>query len=151
MRYAPCPELLEDRRLLAEILPPRPGGQATPVFRGEIRAEATAWRAGAPIPLARTEVAAAVVSGEIVVIGGFLGDGSSSSRVDAYSIAAGTWRRLPDLPVGVNHAAAASDGRRLYVIGGYGGPIGGAALTSRPYAIAASSAVSPARRIEWIA
>ena len=136
VRYTPCPELLEDRRLLAEILRPHlhelppdpPAGQAAPGFRGEIRAVATAWQAGAPIPLARTEVAAAVVAGEIVVIGGFLVDGSSSSRVDAYSIAAGTWRRLPDLPVGVNHAAAASDGRRLYVIGGYGGPIGGAAL-----------------------
>src|SRR5262249_38049264 len=55
-----------------------------------------------------------------VVIGGLLPDGSSSSRVDAYSIAAGSWRRLPDLPVGVNHAAAASDGHRLFVLGGVG-------------------------------
>jgi N-acetylneuraminic acid mutarotase len=136
IRYTPSPELLEDRRLLAEILQPHrhgrppnpPAGQIAPGFRGEIRAEAAAWQAGAPIRLARTEVAAAVVAGEIVVIGGLLQDGSSSSRVDAYSLGTGSWHRLPDLPVGVNHAAAASDGRRLYVLGGYGGPIGGATL-----------------------
>src|SRR5262245_18386667 len=136
VRYTPCPELLEDRRLLAGSLRPQllgrppdlPTARTAPGLRGEIRAAATAWQSGAPIPLARTEVAAAVVAGEIVVIGGFLADGSSSSRVDAYSVAAGSWRRLPDLPVAVNHAAAAAVGRRLYVIGGYGGPIGGAAL-----------------------
>src|SRR5262245_20474841 len=87
IRYTPSPELLEDRRLLAEILQPHrharppnpPAGQIAPGFRGEIRAEAAAWQAGAPIPLARTEVAAAVVAGEVVVIGGLLWDGSSSS------------------------------------------------------------------------
>src|SRR5690349_2289897 len=74
VRYTPCPESLEDRRLLAEILRPyphvrppyQPAGQAASVFRGAIRAEATAWQVGAAIPLARTEVAAAVVAGEIV-------------------------------------------------------------------------------------
>src|SRR5262245_48556734 len=56
IRYTP-PELLEDRRLLGEILPPHrhgrppnpPGGQIAPGFRGEIRAGAAAWQAGAPI------------------------------------------------------------------------------------------------------
>ena len=31
------------------------------------------------------------------------------------------WRRLPDLPVSVDHAAAASANGRVYVVGGYGG------------------------------
>lgn len=81
------------------------------------------WQSGAPLPQARTEVAAAAAAGELVVMGGFLPDGSTSARVDAYSPAGGSWRRLPDLPVGVNHAMAASDGRLVYLVGGYWGEI----------------------------
>ena len=72
------------------------------------------------MPLARTEVASARLGNEIVVIGGFLADGRSTGRVDAYSQRTGRWRRLPDLPAKVNHAMAASAGARLYVVGGYG-------------------------------
>jgi non-specific serine/threonine protein kinase len=68
----------------------------------------------------RSEVAAARLGGEIVVIGGFLADGTSSARVDAYAPAQNRWRRLPDLPAAVNHPMAASARRRLYVVGGYG-------------------------------
>jgi N-acetylneuraminic acid mutarotase len=67
-------------------------------------------------------VAAATIGKELAIVGGFLADGRSSGRVDAYSPARNRWRRLPDLPVAVNHAMAASDGRRLYVVGGYGAP-----------------------------
>jgi Kelch motif len=77
------------------------------------------WQSASPLPLERTEVAAAVVRGEIAIVGGYLADGSSSRRVDLYSPAAGRWRRLPDLPVGVNHAMAAAYRGRLYVVGGY--------------------------------
>jgi hypothetical protein len=80
------------------------------------------WKRGAPLPVPRSEVAAATVGRELVVVGGFLADGRSSRRVDAYSPARDRWRRLRDLPVAVNHAMAASDGRRLYVVGGYGAP-----------------------------
>jgi non-specific serine/threonine protein kinase len=65
-------------------------------------------------------VASAVVGGEIAVAGGFLADGSSSARVDLYRPQTNTWRRAPDLPVPVNHAAAATLGGRLVVVGGYG-------------------------------
>jgi len=77
------------------------------------------WRSAAPVPVARTEVAATVAAGEIVVAGGFLPDSSSSRQVDAYSPARDRWRRLPDLPVGVNHAMAVTYRGRPYVIGGY--------------------------------
>jgi N-acetylneuraminic acid mutarotase len=83
-----------------------------------------AWLSAAPAPERRTEVAAAVVGGEIAVVGGLTADGAPSSRVDAYSPRLDRWRRLPDLPVGVHHALVASDGARLYVVGGYGGPLG---------------------------
>ena len=84
-------------------------------------AEPTAdWRAATPLPLARTEVTAARLGGEIVVVGGYLADGTSAGRVDAYSPRTERWRRLPDLPVQVNHTMAASAAGRVYVVGGYG-------------------------------
>ena len=66
-------------------------------------------------------MAAGVARGEIVVVGGFTADGGNSARTDAYSIARNTWRRLPDLPVAVDHAASASANGNVYVVGGYGG------------------------------
>ena len=92
-------------------------------------AAAAGWLSAAPMPQARTEVAAAVVRGEIAVVGGLTQAGSPSARVDAYSPAADRWRRLPDLPAGVHHALAASDGLHLYVVGGYTGPIGAGRLS----------------------
>jgi N-acetylneuraminic acid mutarotase len=81
---------------------------------------AAAWIGGTPVEEPRTEVAAAAVRGEIVIVGGFLANGANSRRVDAYSPATDRWRRLPDLPVNVDHAAAASARGRVYVLGGYG-------------------------------
>lgn len=71
------------------------------------------------MPLPRTEVAAAAVGSEIVVLGGLTLDRGASRRVDAYSPVRNRWRRLPDLPVGVHHAMAVGAGGRLYVLGGY--------------------------------
>jgi N-acetylneuraminic acid mutarotase len=87
-------------------------------------AAALAWLGASPAPEPRTEVAAAVVGGEIALVGGLTAEGAPSSRVDAYSPKLERWRRLPDLPVGVHHAMVASDGTRLYVVGGYGGSLG---------------------------
>lgn len=80
---------------------------------------ASRWERAAPLPLPRSEVAAAAVAGEIAVVGGFLADGGSSARVDIYSPALDRWRRLPDLPRAVNHAMAGAWRGRLYVVGGY--------------------------------
>ena len=71
------------------------------------------------MPLPRTEVAAAAVGAEIVVLGGFLAGGGASRRADAYSPTRDVWRRLPDLPTGVHHAMAVGAGGKLYVLGGY--------------------------------
>ena len=83
-------------------------------------AVAASWTSGAPLDAPRTEVAAAALRDEIVVAGGFVASGGNSRRVDAYAPATDTWRRLPDLPVSVDHAAAASWRGRLVVVGGYG-------------------------------
>jgi N-acetylneuraminic acid mutarotase len=82
----------------------------------------TAWQARAPLPVPRTEVAAAPFRGDIAVVGGYLADGTSTDDVDLYDPATDSWSRLPDLPAAVNHASAASGGGKLYVAGGYGGP-----------------------------
>jgi N-acetylneuraminic acid mutarotase len=78
------------------------------------------WQRAAPLPDPRGEVAAAVLGGEIAVVGGFDRNGADSARVDVYSPTRDAWRRLPDLPAAVDHAMAAAAGRRLYVLGGYG-------------------------------
>jgi hypothetical protein len=79
------------------------------------------WETRAPLPVPRTEVAAATVGQEIAVVGGFNLDRSASRRADAYSPGRDRWRRLPDLPVGVHHGMAAGSRGRLYVLGGYSG------------------------------
>lgn len=63
---------------------------------------------------------AAPLGQEIAVVGGFLRTGANTGRADAYSPARNRWRRLPDLPVTVDHAMAAGVAGRLYVVGGYG-------------------------------
>jgi N-acetylneuraminic acid mutarotase len=78
------------------------------------------WSTHAPLPVARTEVAATAFGRDLAVAGGFLENGGSSRRVDFYAPASDTWRAGPDLPAGVNHAAAAVAKGRLYVVGGYG-------------------------------
>lgn len=86
---------------------------------------AVGWQTAAPLETPRSEVAAATLGTEIAVVGGFLADGSSSAQVDLYSPSLDRWRRLPDLPAPVNHAMAAAAAGRLYVVGGYGGPLVG--------------------------
>jgi len=78
------------------------------------------WSTHAPLPVPRTEVAATAFGREIAVAGGFLADGGSSRKVDFYSPASDTWRSGPDLPAGVNHAAATVARGSLYIVGGFG-------------------------------
>jgi len=123
------------------------------------RGAALDWETRAALPAPRSEVAAASVGGEVVVLGGFIADGGTSNRVDAYSPARDAWRRLPDLPVAVNHAMAVGVGGRLYAFGGYtveGVPLRSAyvlqgtrwrALRRMPFPRAAAGAGVAGRRI----
>jgi non-specific serine/threonine protein kinase len=83
-------------------------------------AAATKWGRGAPLPVARGEVAAALTGGRIYVVGGFTADGQNSPRVDAYAPKTNSWRRAADLPLPVDHTMAAGYRGKLYVVGGYG-------------------------------
>ena len=80
-----------------------------------------AWRRLAPVPTARTEVAAAAVGDRIWVLGGYAHDGATLATVEVYDTGADTWARGPDLPVAVNHAMAATLDGALYVAGGNDG------------------------------
>ena len=93
----------------------------TAIVAGAAGAAPLQWDTRAPMPLPRTEVAAAAVGNEIVVVGGFTIDGGASRRADAYSPARDSWRRLPDLPIGVHHAMAVGVAGKAYVLGGYTG------------------------------
>jgi len=77
------------------------------------------WRPARPLPVARTEVTAAALGREIAVVGGAQANGRNTGRADAYSPSVNRWRRLPDLPVTVDHAMSVGSGGRLYVLGGY--------------------------------
>jgi non-specific serine/threonine protein kinase len=121
-----------------------------------------AWIGGTPLSEPRSEVAAAPLSGRIVVVGGFLASGANSRRVDAYDPVRDVWTRLPDLPVSVDHAAAASVRGRLVVVGGYGAdrkPLraaflfdgsGWRTLPPPPEERAAAAATATARGTVWV-
>jgi N-acetylneuraminic acid mutarotase len=98
-----------------------------PLFAGIATAAAlfvsddTGWqRSTASMPTPRSEVAATPYKGGIAIVGGFAGSCRSVRNVDLFLPAANRWRRLPDLPVALNHATAAAVGDKLYVAGGYG-------------------------------
>lgn len=85
-----------------------------------------AWHTRAPAPTKRTEVTAAVLGGNIYVLGGFaepslgnLPNLTVTDRVEAYDPVRDEWTARAPLPVGLHHAAAGVVSNRLYVIGGY--------------------------------
>ena len=78
------------------------------------------WQRAAPLPLARSEVAAAAYGSGIVIVGGYVAGGiGNTARADLYLPAKNRWRRLPDYPRPIDHAAAVGAGRRAYFAGGF--------------------------------
>ena len=81
---------------------------------------ARSWESLAPATLARTEVAAARVGRFAYVMGGFeRGTGATTRATERYDIERDAWARVADMPVGLNHAAAAAYRGHVYVVGGY--------------------------------
>ena len=92
---------------------PATGNAAGPATGNAAATAAPAWRTLAPATLARTEVADA---------GGFERDsGTTTAATERYDIRRDRWTRVADMPVGLNHAAAAAYKGRVYVVGGYRG------------------------------
>ena len=77
------------------------------------------WESLRPATLERTEVAAARAGRFIYVFGGFEPPGETSAATERYDIRRDRWRRVADMPVALNHAAAVAHRGRIYVLGGY--------------------------------
>jgi N-acetylneuraminic acid mutarotase len=87
------------------------------------------WSTSTPMPEPRSDYAAGVVAGKLIVAGGTFWTGSKgnwikkqfSASTHAFDPASQTWEKLPDLPVPLACAGSAVVGGRLFVLGGFTG------------------------------
>jgi N-acetylneuraminic acid mutarotase len=103
--------------LCAGLLAAGCGGGSRPMAP----AAAPEWHTLTPAKLARTEVAAARIGRFIYVMGGFERSRATTAATERYDIERDRWTRVADMPVALNHAAAASYRGDVYVLGGYRG------------------------------
>ncbi len=80
---------------------------------------ANTWSAAADLPWDGGSVSTAVIGGLLYAAGGIV-DGATTRSAAVYDPETGAWTSLPQMPAGRNHAAAGTDGRRFFVIGGRG-------------------------------
>ena len=79
------------------------------------------WRAAATKPTAVTDATAAVLFGEIYVPGGLRADRQPTDVVEVYSPVNDAWRPAAALPQPVAGGLALTDGRFIYLFGGWNG------------------------------
>ena len=79
------------------------------------------WSEGAPKITAVTDATAAVLAGEIYVVGGRLEDGRATTIVEAYSPLNDGWRPVTPLPRPIAGGLALASGGKLYLFGGQDG------------------------------
>jgi len=80
-----------------------------------------AWSLGADLPWSGGSVATAAIDGRIHACGGIVGS-TTKDFLAVYDPTLDTWTSLASMPAGQgrNHAAAGTDGSKLYVFGGRG-------------------------------
>ena len=83
-------------------------------------ATSNAWATSALPWSIHGSMVAAVISDALFACGGILG-GTTIRTCYRYAITTRRWTPIAQMPFGVNHAAAGSDGRRLYIFGGRDG------------------------------
>src|ERR687897_1704641 len=76
------------------------------------------WTRAAPMPTARSELAAVALDGRIYLAGGIAQWGTTAA-FEAYDPATDRWEELPPLTEAVHHLAAAATTDRIYITGGY--------------------------------
>jgi len=103
------------------------------------------WSDGAPLDVARSEVAVAAVGETIYVIGGFARGAAGQVINEAYDVAAKRWSTRASLPRGLNHVAAAAFDGKVYAFGGFSVRDGRAVADAYVYDPAADrwSAIAP--------
>jgi N-acetylneuraminic acid mutarotase len=79
------------------------------------------WQLGAPMLLARQELATGLLDGRVYVIGGYDAAGASTDTVQVYNPTTDTWTFVHAIPYAVNHNSAAVAGGKLYSFGAGGG------------------------------
>jgi N-acetylneuraminic acid mutarotase len=83
------------------------------------RFDGTSWQKETELPEILNAAAAALVNGEIFVIGGFLGSGNiPTDRVRIYNIASKQWREGERMPTARGGIQTAVLNNQIYVIGG---------------------------------
>ena len=78
-------------------------------------AQTGTWKAAAPMPAARAEIAVAAIGGRIYAVGGV----NAPGEVEIYDPAADKWSRGAAVPRPIHHPAAVGLDGKLYLIGGY--------------------------------
>lgn len=82
------------------------------------------WSEAAPCPVPRFEAMAAVVGGEVWIMGGFLSSALDvSTRIDIYDPKRDAWRLGPELPGAQTHAGVANVGDDVVLAGGFLGNV----------------------------
>ena len=79
------------------------------------------WTTRAASPIGRAEALKAVIDDKVYVFGGFSGSAGPVKTSHVYDPAANTWSPIADLPTRLTHAGVATEGRDVYVAGGYVG------------------------------
>ncbi len=85
---------------------------------------ADTWSMGSPMPWDAGGCSVAVLDGLIYVGGGVAPSGGTVGNFASYDPVLDTWSALGALPTAVHLAACASDGERLFVMGGRTGALG---------------------------
>jgi N-acetylneuraminic acid mutarotase len=93
-------------------------GIAALVIAGAALAGEAGWQAATPMPLARSELAAAVLDGRLYAAGGIAQLGATHA-FQVYDPADDSWRSLAPLPEPRHHFGMAALDGRIYVSGGF--------------------------------
>lgn len=98
------------------------GGSGAAAGRLQVWDPATgAWSIGPALPWAGASVSTAVIGNRLYAAGGQVG-GTTVDLCAAFDPQLGAWIPQPSMPLhaGRHHAAAGTDGQRLWIFGGYG-------------------------------
>ena len=88
---------------------------------------ADAWQPRAPLPTARSGIAASVLNGNIIVVGGEAPSGTFN-QVEAYAPQSDTWSEYARMPTARHGLGSAVVAGKMYVISG--GPRPGASFSA---------------------
>src|SRR5205809_7351695 len=82
------------------------------------RAAPGTWSDGATLKQPRAEIAATVLDGRILTVGGFGPGGVDLSSLEVFDPATNTWQTRSPMPQGLNHLGVAALDGVVYVAGG---------------------------------